>query len=129
MVRLVMIRPPVHPRARGEQVAPLAVFAHFGGSSPRTRGTGMISGSLIARSRFIPAHAGNRVTVGKLSQWIAVHPRARGEQSADARAGALADGSSPRTRGTVVLHRAIGQHGRFIPAHAGNSSAAAASTA
>ncbi len=49
-----------------------------------------------------------------------VHPRARGEQQGRKSAADYINGSSPRTRGTVIelAHQRLAE--RFIPAHAGN---------
>ncbi len=72
--------------------------------------------------RFIPAHAGN---TGPVPPWLAqasVHPRACGEHNPWVMATILGLGSSPRMRGTL---KALEGHlvlGRFIPAHAGNTS-------
>ena len=93
----------------------------FTGSSPRTRGTAVLVRSLDGRPRFIPAHAGNRAPPGAVRAARAVHPRARGEQSAAASKGSVTIGSSPRTRGTVTRNPMTGRRPRFIPAHAGNS--------
>ena len=92
----------------------------FTGSSPRTRGTAVLVRSLDGRPRFIPAHAGNRAPPGAVRAARAVHPRARGEQSAAASKGSVTIGSSPRTRGTVTRNPMTGRRPRFIPAHAGN---------
>ena len=50
-----------------------------------------------------------------------VHPRACGEQTVNDLDGFLANGSSPRMRGTGRNSRGRGDRDRFIPAHAGNS--------
>ena len=111
---------PVHPRARGEQLATYVSIATANGSSPRTRGTGRRAVALCRVVRFIPAHAGNSGTALAVRCWAPVHPRARGEQGLPLRFKASTIGSSPRTRGTgsriALRHLA----GRFIPAHAGN---------
>ena len=114
-------KPPVHPRARGEQRAAALDDGCAGGSSPRTRGTGAVHRPRISQRRFIPAHAGNRRSGSASGGAGSVHPRARGEQSRYQYATALRAGSSPRTRGTVALGLAGGRDDRFIPAHAGNS--------
>ena len=113
--------PPVHPRARGEQLYHLTVTGNVTGSSPRTRGTDGHRGDLRLRNRFIPAHAGNSAARTCPTCAPAVHPRARGEQFSADGSKLSVSGSSPRTRGTVH-HTAVPVFAeRFIPAHAGNS--------
>ena len=53
---------PVHPRACGEQVFQVADLARDLGSSPRLRGTALLTNHLTGGCRFIPAPAGNRWT-------------------------------------------------------------------
>jgi len=50
----------VHPRACGEQAAPVVETVLIDGSSPRVRGTERASGFMAPFDRFIPARAGNR---------------------------------------------------------------------
>ena len=114
----------VHPRARGEHWRVLFEKWRFDGSSPRTRGTRRTARGRKFLSRFIPAHAGN--TCGRIvaQETVPVHPRARGEHSDDDGNIFQCAGSSPRTRGTLPLHIALGHGARFIPAHAGNTKSA-----
>ena len=120
--------PAVHPRARGEhlrcwyyqQNARRFIPAHAGNTRADAQRTASVP-------RFIPAHAGNT--------------------SSPAHRGCAPCGSSPRTRGTLVVcpmaqrrqpvhPRARGEHiaeaagvtldWRFIPAHAGNTPPVAA---
>jgi len=94
------------------------------GSSPRVRGTGGPVLGEDAEVRFIPARAGNSMARTGSGIATTVHPRACGEQTAQPCHHLGMDGSSPRVRGTAV-HRWPGlQERRFIPARAGNSSAA-----
>ena len=65
-----------------------------------------------AMIRFIPACAGNAAEVAALPRFI---PACAGNAG-----GAMADGSSPRVRGTRELRGATGSK-RFIPACAGNA--------
>ena len=90
----------VHPRWRGEQLSkPIADVADVG-SSPLARGTARTIFYSPYEVRFIPAGAGNRLSV--LSS---MH---------------LAYGSSPLARGTVRLVILTDAPERFIPAGAGN---------
>ena len=92
----------------------------MGGSSPRTRGTGIGGPLQPAPLRFIPAHAGNSYAPRHRHAQAPVHPRARGEQQYKRITTTNAPGSSPRTRGTVEVVQDEGLPARFIPAHAGN---------
>ena len=49
------------------------------------------------------------------------HPRSRGENRADAGISTSIRGSSPLTRGKLLLHLGGGGRGRLIPAHAGKT--------
>ena len=124
----IFMRPPpwasVHPRARGEQVHERAPPDRNSGSSPRTRGTGTSRPAALPTRRFIPAHAGNRSRGSAGPARRPVHPRARGEQLPCPFCGSTEGGSSPRTRGTGWRRLRSTSRARFIPAHAGNRSAA-----
>ena len=113
---------PVHPRIRGERSTPVYRIRHPPGSSPHTRGTLLIYFSPDLRMRFIPAYAGNAFAAQATRLFTTVHPRIRGERTADQIAQGKVYGSSPHTRGTLprkIQHKAID---RFIPAYAGNAS-------
>ena len=114
---------PVHPRARGEHHWQKSKRFIRRGSSPRTRGTPFCRFQRRARTRFIPAHAGN--TPGRLFGFQAhpVHPRARGEHGVALGLASSNFGSSPRTRGTLLASLDFAAQLRFIPAHAGNTRA------
>ena len=82
-----------------------SIAAHAGNTSVRCRVCGGISGGDARHGgghRFIPAYGGN--TTGP--------PNVRNSRSA----------SSPRTRGTRSAPPGAHRRGRFIPAHAGNTS-------
>ena len=71
--------------------------------------------------RFIPAQAGNTsARRGSSPRW-SVHPRAGGEHRPPTRRVSLANGSSPRRRGTLAAQRHADRVRRFIPAQAGNT--------
>ncbi len=99
------------------------------GSSPRVRGTR--SNKIRSRGcfRFIPAGAGNAFTRRLSILKIPVHPRGCGERGIVAKDGQRGLGSSPRVRGTQVDELALQIGTRFIPAGAGNASAAIVSIA
>ena len=110
----------VHPRACGEQLSTLVMASIDSGSSPRMRGTASPPEVLMSKHRFIPAHAGNRWPSQSAPSPAAVHPRACGEQVQDSDTTDVADGSSPRMRGTESVELPALDCDRFIPAHAGN---------
>ena len=74
-------------------------------------------------SCFIPAHAGNTRSSTCRRIGRSVHPRARGEHGNRIDAPESPYGSSPRTRGTRFVCERCAVLDRFIPAHAGNTSA------
>ena len=116
-------RAPVHPRACGEQSRPRKPIGKSPGSSPRMRGTDRRDGCVHQDRRFIPAHAGNSPGWLPGLPGTSVHPRACGEQRRAGPGAASDPGSSPRMRGTVTGDDRRLMDKRFIPAHAGNSSA------
>ena len=71
------------------------------------------------RLRFIPAGAGNGLSVRALAYRQTVHPRRRGERSDSSTSAARFSGSSPQARGTGRSGDGSGLPGRFIPAGAG----------
>ena len=132
----------VHPRAGGERLLPPSPTKMRTGSSPRGRGTLVLSGTRqdderfiparaaralvdlageLLRRRFIPARAGNAVTVCSGPADCTVHPRAGGERCQSLAMVMCSDGSSPRGRGTRGRGRGAGDRRRFIPARAGNA--------
>ena len=117
-------RRPVHPRGCGEQSASTHGGTAAIGSSPRVRGTDPHPGQGSVAGRFIPAGAGNRSTARRRRPALTVHPRGCGEQVSDLVDSIIADGSSPRVRGTGPLRRFPPPVCRFIPAGAGNSARA-----
>ena len=112
----------VHPRTCGEQRRPRIDRDAIHGSSPRVRGTAKTADETEGAPRFIPARAGNSVSQVSYVDLSAVHPRACGEQGFCEPVVEIADGSSPRVRGTVSLDLLSLCLGRFIPARAGNRS-------
>ena len=117
---------PVHPRACGEHGVEDVLLSPDLGSSPRLRGTYALAPDRPQDGRFIPAPAGNMMTIDRRSFYQTVHPRACGEHPSKFQILLIPVGSSPRLRGTCP---AAGQHSRrsrFIPAPAGNITAGAA---
>ena len=115
---------PVHPRVGGEHIPGPGSLDEFSGSSPRGRGTPRHGQRLGRDRRFIPAWAGNTSAMPPARTPRSVHPRVGGEHGADIGHPVVNTGSSPRGRGTRRLHVHAGDRLRFIPAWAGNTSAA-----
>ena len=119
-----LLNPPVHPRSRGEHQSPIRPDPSSDGSSPLARGTRGAGGRTPRASRFIPARAGNTRFTTRTSGRRAVHPRSRGEHSFIRTEKSPSAGSSPLARGTRPRRRLVEDVVRFIPARAGNTSAA-----
>ncbi len=116
----------VHPRWRGEHRNDVTDEAWYYGSSPLARGTLRAENPENTYTRFIPAGAGNTTRGANELRRSAVHPRWRGEHTFDEAIEAAKAGSSPLARGTrnFVAEKLFPR--RFIPAGAGNTSAAPA---
>ena len=133
---------PVHPRTRGEHhgrpdlsvpqdrfiparagntVVTRATRSLNSGSSPHARGTPVGQVRLTGNHRFIPARAGNTSNWLSAAAMAPVHPRTRGEHSPVWVARSVHIGSSPHARGTHIVDGTGCNHGRFIPARAGNT--------
>ena len=76
-------RVPVHPRSRGEHWKNAIRNVLRGGSSPLARGTPTLDTLRELPDRFIPARAGNTPSACCPPPCRPVHPRSRGEHSAD----------------------------------------------
>ena len=111
----------VHPRACGEHTASHKYRKAPYGSSPRMRGTHLPAVDDPGKGRFIPAHAGNTRPARRSRPRRTVHPRACGEHFWALPLPVANCGSSPRMRGTPLGPLLGFGHGRFIPAHAGNT--------
>ena len=119
---------PVHPRVRGEHSSNANCTLNCDGSSPRARGTQLADGRGLGRQRFIPACAGNTREMTLIGKSELVHPRVRGEHIHVSAVSSHSCGSSPRARGTRPAAPGNADSSRFIPACAGNTSAAAPSS-
>ena len=73
------------------------------------------------QERFIPAGAGNTGRGILLNSQTPVYPRWRGEHANGFMRHCAACGLSPLARGTLTVSRRTGNHRRFIPAGAGNT--------
>ena len=70
---------------------------------------------------LIPAHAGKPIADSQASQARTAHPRSRGENLAEDRGLGDSLGSSPLTRGKLLLDANAAYQDRLIPAHAGKT--------
>ena len=109
----------------GEHFASNRGTGETAGSSPLARGTRPDRNRSWVFLRFIPAHAGNTRAVDMGANHPPVHPRSRGEHMSSAMRYQSCAGLSPLARGTLIKRRLHVRKLRFIPAHAGNTSAMA----
>ncbi len=114
----------VHPRVCGEHPLQTWSASVITGSSPRVRGTRVGRVGPTVATRFIPACAGNTRCAQASHHAQAVHPRVCGEHTKKNLLAVAATGSSPRVRGTLQPRGQCCRYWRFIPACAGNTSAA-----
>ncbi len=112
---------PDHPRACGANPTWRRARSTRSGSSPRMRGKPRTFPDSTPVPRIIPAHAGQ-------TWWINVyllvnpdHPRACGANWKKYSVTGAVSGSSPRMRGKPGHFLRLFQHGRIIPAHAGQT--------
>ncbi len=90
----------VHPRECGEHGPVYSLPEILTGSSPRVRGTLTKHLDFEDGTGFIPACAGNMITINILDAAGTVHPRVCGEHGFNLSPCQLHGGSSPRVRGT-----------------------------
>ena len=85
------------------------------------RGTLSERGHRPARQGIIPADAGNTHRPAGSAWPYEDHPRGCGEHDHSETMLMISPGSSPRMRGTPVVHADMGQNVGIIPADAGNT--------
>ena len=95
------------------------------GSSPLTRGKLARQLREGMTARLIPAHAGKTVHSWGPSFRCAAHPRSRGENAQAQKRVIIKNGSSPLTRGKLILRVMTQSIRGLIPAHAGKTPHAA----
>ena len=111
-----------HPRSRGENVAIRGKNERQVGSSPLTRGKRRPSIARTSSTGLIPAHAGKTTARTPSGSRSRAHPRSRGENSQRAAGDGSNTGSSPLTRGKLLLIDDQVDTCGLIPAHAGKTS-------
>ena len=115
-----------HPRSRGENAIVIGMVREGMGSSPLTRGKRPRRAGRLRGRGLIPAHAGKTPRRLQPGRAYRAHPRSRGENLAHQVQVLKAHGSSPLTRGKLVLPGLSARTRRLIPAHAGKTSASTA---
>ena len=113
-----------HPRSRGEYWNAVDLLPMTNGSSPLSRGIPPGGGARHQWRGIIPALAGNTVGSPRSHSPVRDHPRSRGEYPDDLSFEALADGSSPLSRGIPRFSVPKRLQRGIIPALAGNTAAA-----
>ena len=110
-----------HPRSRGENESAFRAVHSSSGSSPLTRGKLEVLRNACNQRGLIPAHAGKTLVqkIGEPSK--KAHPRSRGENCCATCIALLPRGSSPLTRGKLVIRVERLDLLRLIPAHAGKT--------
>ena len=93
-----------HPRVCGEHTSANVANSNAAGSSPRMRGTLNAFILFAYRHGIIPAYAGNTAPIGMSFLYSRDHPRVCGEHITFIIISNLIPGSSPRMRGTLLLH-------------------------
>ena len=110
-----------HPRACGENYAPMIAALGSAGSSPRVRGKLEASAGLDMVARLIPACAGKTQALRGPPLRPPAHPRVCGENHALLVNDPNALGSSPRVRGKPGFPQKSRSPGGLIPACAGKT--------
>ena len=112
---------PDHPRIRGEHFLWWWSLSEVAGSSPHTRGAPDRGQLRTKGRRIIPAYAGSTSKSESRSTHSRDHPRIRGEHAPSARRSSSRLGSSPHTRGALVLQLGALVELGIIPAYAGST--------
>ena len=110
-----------HPHSRGENCKGIDRAGRDNGSSPLTRGKHYPHPKTRSDRRLIPTHAGKTCLPVRRRRGPEAHPHSRGENAKDVAIPALQDGSSPLTRGKLVLVPGPAREVRLIPTHAGKT--------
>ena len=112
---------PVHPRAYGEEAANAEVNESFIGSPPCIRGRGNSTVAYEEIRRFTPVHTGKSRGLISPTCFLAVHPRAYGEELHCNVNLPPTAGSPPCIRGRADDVVVFSFHRRFTPVHTGKS--------
>ena len=110
-----------HPRIRGEHFVSSCPTGRVSGSSPHTRGALSTSNILRFTAGIIPAYAGSTKSMISVARVPRDHPRIRGEHTLKRSTPILTRGSSPHTRGALLIAKSLYRLVRIIPAYAGST--------
>ena len=110
-----------HLRLRGEHDTRFQLERGIEGSSPLTRGTRVSLSIISAPPGIIPAYAGNTPRWRISRSCVQDHPRLRGEHIIGIISHRASAGSSPLTRGTLIVAYLRLVDPGIIPAYAGNT--------
>ena len=110
-----------HPRSRGEYSLFILNSKFQFGSSPLSRGIHNTPSKLLVVPGIIPALAGNTIDITFPHVENEDHPRSRGEYWRPLFTGVLGKGSSPLSRGILVVDLDLDAGEGIIPALAGNT--------
>ena len=110
-----------HPRIRGEHPRAPVTTVHGAGSSPHTRGARVQVRVLHIAGGIIPAYAGSTAMTSANITIQGDHPRIRGEHVSATWPPDPSRGSSPHTRGALIIFRSIAAFEGIIPAYAGST--------
>ena len=111
-----------HPHVCGEHKVAFANNEQVQGSSPRMRGTHVLSRAADDLHGLIPTYAGNTGHYTVRGGVHGAHPHVCGEHTGEVRLSFAHLGSSPRMRGTLIIRQKrpiLG--GGLIPTYAGNT--------
>ncbi len=117
-----------HPRSRGEDALELLAAEAAAGSSPLARGGRAVDRRRRVVRGLIPARAGRTPRPAPRGPGPPAHPRSRGEDRMPARGVQLVAGSSPLARGGPPGEGARDGQDGLIPARAGRTRSAQASS-
>ncbi len=112
----------VHPCRRREHLIKLVAVSHVTGSSLQAQGTHLETPTVHQNKRFIPAGAGNTLSLSDNDVQKPVHPCRRREHQMLRTGQIHMTGSSLQAQGTRESAKLAGLKSRFIPAGAGNTS-------
>ena len=110
-----------HPHSRGENTGRVTFHVILTGSSPLTRGKREFHGAGARDGGLIPTHAGKTTVHTTARQACRAHPHSRGENLVDRVCFGFETGSSPLTRGKLMLTTHNQPSNRLIPTHAGKT--------